>query len=135
MTTQARAGIVTIDIPFHALVSDNQKFTGGRGHTLTQAYRRAFGFLHNAVKDYWTPRDSLEHTMALRCVMYPPDKRRRDAGNYRKLVTDALNGTVYVDDSQLVSETWQRGPVDKKNPRFLLTLEAAPDPDEVPNVQ
>lgn len=54
-----------------------------------------------------------------------PDKRKRDAGNYRKLITDALSGLCYEDDSQLVAETWERAGYDKVNPRIEINLEAA----------
>ncbi len=42
-------------------------------------------------------------TGPLRVLMelHPPDNRRRDLDNYSKAVWDALEGTVYEDDSQI----------------------------------
>ena len=55
-----------------------------------------------------------------------PDRRKRDAGNYRKLLTDALSGIAYDDDSQLVREVWLLGGVVHKDlARVELLVEAA----------
>lgn len=51
-----------------------------------------------------------------------PDRRRRDAGNYRKLVTDALTAVVYQDDVQIHDERWIRAEIDPVNPRIELTI-------------
>jgi Holliday junction resolvase RusA-like endonuclease len=36
------------------------------------------------------------------------DRRRRDGSNVLKAVEDGMNGTVYVDDSQIAECTWRR---------------------------
>lgn len=58
-------------------------------------------------------------------VVYFPDRRKRDAGNYRKLVTDALSGLAYGDDSELAMESWARA-YDTKNPRCEVTVIVGP---------
>lgn len=60
-------------------------------------------------------------------VAYFPDARKRDAGNYRKLITDALTGVAYVDDALLHREVWERGPIDRANPRIELTITPLPE--------
>ena len=52
--------------------------------------------------------------LTVRC--YFPDARRRDADNVLKAVQDALNGFVYVDDSQVVSATVTKA-IDRDEPR------------------
>jgi Holliday junction resolvase RusA-like endonuclease len=55
-----------------------------------------------------------------------PDRRKRDAGNYRKLLTDALSGVAYDDDSQLIREVWVLGGVvPKAQARVELLVEIA----------
>lgn len=61
--------------------------------------------------------------------LYFPDLRVRDAGNYRKFLTDALSGIAYADDSDVWSETWVRAGVDRQNPRVELLV--APGDAEV----
>lgn len=73
----------------------------------------------------WGRAPFLRGAITLVASCYFPDKRRRDAGNYRKLITDAMTGTVYADDSELVSETWERAGYDKTDPRIEVRLEAA----------
>lgn len=57
--------------------------------------------------------------------VFVPDLRKRDPGNYRKLLTDALSGIAYTDDAQLERETWERAGVDRRNPRIELTVTLA----------
>jgi Holliday junction resolvase RusA-like endonuclease len=53
-------------------------------------------------------------TMNVAC--YFPDARRRDADNVQKAIGDALNGFVYVDDSQIVKWTVTKA-IDRERPR------------------
>lgn len=64
----------------------------------------------------------LEGDVALVARVWFPDRRKRDAGNYRKLLTDALTGIAYSDDSQLVRETWERAGIDRESPRVELEI-------------
>lgn len=73
----------------------------------------------------WHGRDKLKGDLRLHADCYFPDRRQRDAGNYRKMIGDALSGIAYTDDSQLVSETWEKAGLDRENPRIEITLEAA----------
>lgn len=52
-----------------------------------------------------------------------PDQRKRDAGNYRKLLTDALTGILYEDDSLVHDDRWIRAGVDRTRPRIEVTIE------------
>ncbi len=67
-------------------------------------------------------RPPLTGRLALVCVAFAPDARRRDTANLRKLATDALQGAVYADDAQLDDERWRRGPIDRETPRLEITV-------------
>ena len=61
--------------------------------------------------------------IALDAALWWPDSRRtRDAGNYRKLVTDTLQGVAYENDAQLVDERWHSAGVNGNQPGALVTL-------------
>lgn len=55
--------------------------------------------------------------------VWMPDRRKRDAGNYRKCLTDAMSGICYDDDAQIWRETWERAGIDRENPRIEITVE------------
>lgn len=61
--------------------------------------------------------------LSLTAVAYPPTKRKTDPINYAKGVCDALQGIMYEDDNQIVSNgPWVLGPVDKDDPRIVVTI-------------
>lgn len=92
-------------------------------------YRAAKEAAMLVLRAQWGTNKRLVGSLALTGVVFMPDKRKRDAGNYRKLLTDALSGIAYEDDSQLVREVWVLGGVvPKEQARVELTVEAAPAP-------
>lgn len=127
-----------LTIPWDALCSDNEKTqpNGRGGLTLTPRYRRAKEATHDAARSGWHVRGlghlaPLSGDVVLSAVLFEPaeyvqsaarNKNRRDPGNYRKLVTDALQGVCYGDDAQLVRETWARGAVDPRRPRLEVVV-------------
>ena len=62
--------------------------------------------------------------LAVTITVYEPDRRKRDLANLEKLVVDAVAKQLGFDDSQIDRLTLERAPVDRKNPRLVLTLEA-----------
>jgi len=56
--------------------------------------------------------------------MYPPDRRRFDVAGKEKLPIDAVCKQLGIDDSQIDVLTLRRAPIDRTNPRVVLTLEA-----------
>ena len=58
-------------------------------------------------------------TVTVSC--YFPDARRRDADNVLKCVADALNGFVYVDDSQATTMTVTKA-IDRERPRTEIEV-------------
>ena len=53
---------------------------------------------------------------------FQPDRRRRDVGNYCKLIEDAMTGHVYLDDSQIQRQTWENCGVDRRRPRVEIRV-------------
>lgn len=59
-------------------------------------------------------------TISVDCFF--PDARRRDADNVLKLALDALNGFLWVDDSQVVRATVTKA-IDRARPRTEIAVE------------
>lgn len=68
--------------------------------------------------DYYNP---IESDVILKMVFYRGDRRRVDLDNMVKLVTDAMNGLVYVDDNQIIEMT-ARKDYDKENSRTEVEI-------------
>lgn len=121
MTTHAQPR--TISLPWVVLVPDNRRvgILAGRG-LLSRRYRAAKGAAHVLCAGQWRGAPMLAGDVAIVGRFYLPDRRRRDVGNLRKLITDALAGVAYADDVQLADERWVRVGVDRENPRVVLTL-------------
>lgn len=77
------------------------------------------GFL---VVHYRGERHSAPVQLYARCFF--PDRRKRDAGNYRKFIGDAMTGICYTDDSLVHKETWEFCGIDRENPRVEITITA-----------
>jgi|SRR5215471_16832400 len=58
-----------------------------------------------AARNAWMGRHTrpVKDPVALEVVFWLPNKRRVDLDNLVKLVTDAMNGEIYADDSQIWS--------------------------------
>ena len=56
------------------------------------------------VKKYGYPKP-IEGPVRLSCIFYLTNRRRKDFDNLVKLVTDALNGVAFKDDSQVMRAT------------------------------
>lgn len=112
--------------PWDFVAHDNHRLmpaANRRGLVATREYRRKKTEAATIASLQWGPRGKLSGDISLTARCYFPDRRRRDAGNYRKLITDALTGTCYADDSQLVCETWRRaGIVPKGEARIEVLL-------------
>ena len=59
--------------------------------------------------------------IVLEVVAYWPDKRRHDMSNAHKLLCDALEGVVYIDDRMVLVRDMDFD-IDRTNPRLELCL-------------
>lgn len=59
--------------------------------------------------------------IVLEIVAFWPDRRRRDMNNTHKLLCDALEGVVYLDDKMVLVRDMDFS-VDRQNPRLELCI-------------
>lgn len=122
----------TITLPWAVLEHDNHrlmpiKLKGGKVRNITAPkYRAAKESATLLFLASWKG-DMLSGPVEVCGKAFFPDARKRDAGNYRKLLTDALTGIAYFDDQQVHREVWERGPIDRANPRLELTIRSLLD--------
>lgn len=119
-----------VTLPWAAVLHDNHRFIAirmGRGARLSASpeYREKKAVAETLLCAQWHHTPKMIGNLRLHARCYFPDRRRRDSGNYRKMLTDSLSGIAYTDDSQLISETWERAGIDKENPRIEITIEEA----------
>lgn len=93
-------------------------------------YRQAKESAEYHIKSQWRGMEMLTGPLQLVALCYFPDKRKRDAVNISKMVCDAMNGLVYVDDSQIEDERWIKAGIDKENPRAELSITPLPEPKQ-----
>ena len=111
-----------IVLPWAVLQHDNHRLMPKRGRLIiSPRYRQAKELACAIIRRTWT-LPMVRADVAVTGCAYFPDRRRRDAGNYRKLITDALAGIVYADDSQITDERWIRIGIDRVNPRFEMEI-------------
>lgn len=119
----------TIVLPWSMMMHDNHRLMPvriGKSVRLIMApdYRAAKERAEYEIKRQWRV-PALSGKLVLRARVFFPNLRKRDVGNYRKLLTDAMSAICYGDDAQLRSETWECVGISKENPRVEITLEAA----------
>lgn len=78
----------------------------------------------------WLPSKAQRYRVDVEA--YLPDERRRDLDNVAKTILDALNGVLYLDDSQ-VTTLLVATHVDRERPRVEVTVaEVAREPVPAP---
>ena len=113
-------------LPWSCLASDNDRFIVVYGENrLSPKYRTAKQQIAQRAVLWWR-RSLMSGEVYLLARFYFPDLRKRDAGNYRKALTDALTGVVYADDSQLAGEYYQKCAIDRVAPRAEVIISATP---------
>ena len=113
-----------IVLPWACLVPDNHKYSVIKGRIyLSERYRKAKAQASIVAMGQVRTRPAFTEPVQLEAAIYFPDTaRKRDAGNYRKLVTDALEGIAYPDDSLIHRECWSNAGTDAQNPRCEITI-------------
>lgn len=112
-----------ITLPWKVLVADNARHgLSGRRIVLTEKYRNALNAASILALMQWRA-PALKTSVYLNVTLFEPDKRRRDIGNYTKLIADCLTRVAFVDDSQIDELRMVRGSLDRANPRAEITIE------------
>jgi Holliday junction resolvase RusA-like endonuclease len=112
----------TITLPWAVLVPDNARHGVLKGRILlTSKYRQALAAASTLAAFQWKG-PALKVPVRVRIRLYEPDKRRRDIGNYTKLIADALTRVAFVDDSQIDELQLTRRGLDRVNPRAEIEI-------------
>lgn len=104
-----------------------RKGKGGHWHTpkTTRDYENAIG-IHAMEARLRHDRDAhvnhqppwpMNARYRIECAIYLPNERRVDCDNVLKAVGDSMNGSIYLDDSQVI-ETATLKRLDRENPRI-----------------
>ncbi len=73
------------------------------------------------------PGVSLDDKLLVEVVLFPPDKRVRDLGNYDKAMMDAITEAgLWEDDSLIDQQMFYRGEVVKGGQVFMRITDAGP---------
>jgi crossover junction endodeoxyribonuclease RusA len=81
------------------------------GSFISKKGRQYRGLVLESVQEQ-APGITLDQNLLVECVLYPPDKRRRDLDNYMKALLDALTeAKLWEDDSQVDQLLIYRGEV------------------------
>ena len=131
------ADILTFEVPWSGLCSDNRKFINGQ-FILTKEYRESkqlIGALSLAAakKAKWTRQ---EGPLALEVVVREPDRRRRDL-NWSKNAKDGITAgeAVWWDDSQVRWELWRFvEPCDKATAGAVVTIRVLDGFQDAPHI-
>jgi crossover junction endodeoxyribonuclease RusA len=121
---------LTVTLPWDALMGDNHRLLPSRGRLIANpkyaATKDAAAWLMRAQNGTAEARTT---PVAVVGRVWFPDRRKRDAGNYRKLVTDALSDAgVLADDSLIHDERWVLAGIDKADPRMVVTITPMGEP-------
>lgn len=99
--------------------------TRGGGRRLTckaeNYIRDARAMVNLAVEEQHWVLPSKSTWLYIDMVYYFPDRRRRDASNCLKILLDAIEGRVYIDDMYALPRI-QSVEYDKENPRVEITV-------------
>lgn len=116
--------MITLSIPFHDLVSDNEKYIVAHSRIiLSKRYRTAKNTIAMLALMVPASKRPLVGKIKLEAVLFEPDlSRTRDPSNFAKLTHDSLQGVLYENDGQIDDLHYKRGGVDADNPRLELVL-------------
>ena len=110
--------------------SSNHAYCVRNGRKVKSAEARAYAFevQHRVANSRFTDplgwKPTTTDRLAASIDVHAPDLRRRDIESTSKLAIDAACAQLGIDDSQIDVLTLRRQPVDRTNPRIILTLEA-----------
>ncbi len=121
----------TLELPWAVVCRDNARHgilknrrTGAKHIGLTSEYRRAKEAAWMLAMGAMKGQPPFAGPVVLEITLHEPDARRRDIGNYVKLIADAISGAAYEDDSQIDVLIVRRGQRDKAKPRAIVLVES-----------
>ena len=122
--------MMTFTLPWAALAQDNHRLTTNRktGRTFTtKRYRDAKETAETLLRAQDRFQSDRTDPVKVEVRVYFPDARRRDVGNLRKCLTDAMqNAGIVADDCLIHDERWIRAGIDRTRPRAEITVAPLP---------
>lgn len=117
---------LTFSVPGPVVPKHRPRFTGGYAYTdsRTRKYEQHVRVCAMQALEKWRGdhrRWNAAKRFILSISVYMPDKRKRDLDNCLKSISDALNGLLYDDDSQL-DEIYAARFLDKEKPRVDVRI-------------
>lgn len=122
-------------IPWSRLCTDNEKYAPTKDRNgqariiLTGRYRDCKAAVRALAREAMGGAPPLDVPLRLQGAVFFPDARTHavDATNCAKLVHDACESAVYVNDRQLYDARWYRAGVDVDRPRAEITITPMPE--------
>jgi Holliday junction resolvase RusA-like endonuclease len=113
--------VIEFVIPFEDLVSANERLIPGRQGQLVNSskYRKKLTVMVTHVP---VGRHVRPGRWACSLRFYFPDARRRDHHNYQKAILDALEGTFWEDDKDVVETHCRVVGIDAVGPRCVVRV-------------
>ncbi len=125
---------LSLVIPWSKLCSDNEKEVGGISRMkdgkivprklLTSRYKASKAAIRELAQALVGNAAPLECPLSIHVRVYLPPARRNDSINFAKVVNDALEGVIYLNDNQLHRSIWERVGVDIDAPRAEIEIHA-----------
>lgn len=118
MTLDVRFVVPGPVVPWQRAASvGTRRFTS----TKQRAYQRTVRLIAQASRPRgpWLPSKATRYRVDIDA--YLPDERRRDLDNVAKTILDALNGVLYLDDSQVVTLLVATH-IDRAEPRVVVAV-------------
>ena len=115
---QEMAGITLLGRP---ISTNNCYYHAGRGLTFLKAKARDLKSSYcDQILKQWK-KEPLDKELEIHIKIYHDRKTKSDWDNFHKLSMDAMNGLVWVDDSQIQKATVEKF-YDKANPRIEIDI-------------
>jgi len=95
--------MITLTLPWPSSTNHSHHYGSGRKF-LSKKTKQFRERIQEIVIDAKKPK--IEGRLAVFYAFYPPDRRRRDIGNYEKQTTDALMEAGVFDDDEQIDFIW-----------------------------
>lgn len=103
-------------------LSTNHLYFHGRGRTFMKADGvKKKNDYHYEAQQQWREKPIEHDNIELNIDLYFGDRRKRDWDNYNKIVSDAFNGIVWRDDSQVKKATITKN-YSKESPCIIVDI-------------
>lgn len=122
-----RPGVFKAVLPLPVSANDLHTVRRRGGVMLTAAARAYYARMAAILPGLWPFEPWAEERLRLEYTLYESDMRKRDVSNYVKSLQDAMEGFVYVNDSQIDEVLCLRGQL-RETPEVLVVVSVIKNP-------